>query len=79
MLYKRASSNPDSCDIMHINETHQYYDPLHCVLIFPYGDSGWTPGIKHKGDDTSHTSAMTFYAYHLMQRQNFNLLFKCGR
>lgn len=79
VLYKRASSNPDSSNIMHINETHQYYDPLHYVLIFPYGDSGWTPGIKHRGEDTAQTSAMNFYAYHLMQRQNFNLLLKCGR
>ena len=79
VLYTRASSNPDSRDIKHLSETHQYYDPLHYVLIFPYGDSGWTPGIKHNGDGTPQTAAMNFYAYHLMQRQNVNLLFKCGR
>ena len=79
VLYKRASNNPNSNDIMHINETHQYYDPLHYVLIFPFGDTGWTPGIKHKGDGSSQVSVMNFYAYHLMQRQNFNLLLKCGR
>ena len=80
VLYKRASNCPDGHDITHINETNQYNDPLHYVLIFPFGDVGWTPGIKQTGGSTgtSHTSAMNFYSYHLMQRQNFNLLLKCG-
>ena len=81
VLYKRASNCPDGHDITHINETNQYHDPLHYVLIFPFGDVGWTPGIKQTGGSTgtSHTSAMNFYSFYLMQRQNFNLLLKCGR
>lgn len=32
--------------VRHINELHSMYDPLHYVLIFPYGDKGWHPGIR---------------------------------
>ena len=64
--------------ILHINETNQHYDPLHYVLLFPYGDAGWTIGIQHKST-VKHTSIMNFYAYHMMQRNNFNTILRAGR
>ena len=78
VLFKRSSTNPDAHEITHIKETNQYYDPLHYVLIFPFGECGWTPGIK-QADGKSNVTAMNFYYFHLMQRQNFNILLKCGR
>ena len=79
IVLSNTSNNPDAHDITHIKETNQYYDPLHYVLIFPYGDVGWRPGIQQAGGSTSQITAMNFYSYHLMQRQNFNILLKCGR
>ena len=29
-----------------INNVHRCYDPLHYVLMFPYGEDGWFNGIK---------------------------------
>ena len=79
VLFKRSSNNPDAHDITHIKETKQYYDPLHYVLIFPYADVGWRPGIQQAGGSTSQITEMTFYSYHFMQRQNFKILLKCSR
>ena len=79
VLFKRSSNNPDAHDITHIKKTKQYYDPLHYVLIFPYADVGWRPGIQQAGGSTSQITEMTFYSYHLMQRQNFKILLKCSR
>ncbi|KAG0161871.1 hypothetical protein DFQ30_005131, partial [Apophysomyces sp. BC1015] len=38
-----------------INETHSFYDPLHFVLLFPYGDLGWTFHIPHSTPATDAT------------------------
>lgn len=78
VLYKRASYHPNGQKLLHINETNQHYDPLHYVLLFPYGDSGWTIGIQHKNSNKQ-TSIMNFYAYHMMQRNNFNTILRAGR
>ena len=31
-----------------IDETHRAFDPLHFVLLFPYGCDGWTPGLHQR-------------------------------
>ena len=64
---------------MHINETHPKYDSLHYVLLLPYGQDGWTLDISTNDKHPSKVSPMQFYAYHLMQRANFNLLHRSGR
>lgn len=39
-LYKHGSNNTYNLQI--ISDSNSSYDPLHYVLMFPYGDSGWT-------------------------------------
>ena len=31
----------------HIPFIHCLYEPLHCVLLFPYGKEGWHPALRH--------------------------------
>jgi hypothetical protein len=50
-----------------INETHQFYDALHYVLFYPYGDRSWHIGICKDGSNKTITMR-EFYAYRLMQR-----------
>lgn len=38
-LYKRG--HDDGNYLQFIQDTHSAYDPLHYVLMFPYGDNGW--------------------------------------
>ncbi|CEP07408.1 hypothetical protein, partial, partial [Parasitella parasitica] len=38
-----------------INEIHQHYDPLHYVLMFPRGDSGWYCDIKSYNPNSMNT------------------------
>ena len=56
---------------------------MHYVLFLPYGHSGWTIDSgntnSHSGNANSHVSTMQFYAYHLIQRDNFNILLRGGR
>ena len=60
-----------------INNVHRCYDPLHYVLLFPYGEDGWFNGIKcmvhNKEENTYHqgTKNITmrdFYASRLQIR-----------
>ena len=79
VLYKRSENHPNGYKTMHINETHPKYDSLHYVLLLPYGQDGWTLDISTNDKHPSKVSPMQFYAYHLMQRANFNLLHRSGR
>src|SRR5450759_1619357 len=31
--------------VCHISDANEAYIPLHFVLLFPYGEAGWHPGI----------------------------------
>lgn len=79
VLYRQTKDRPDGLNLLHINETNQLYDPLHYVLLFPYGDYGWSVSISHNDSSSRRVTAMNFYSYHLMQRQNFNLILRGGR
>ncbi|XP_070555418.1 uncharacterized protein [Ptychodera flava] len=79
VLYASSNSHPQGYKVMHINEMHPKYDPLHYVLILPFGEHGWTINIRKAGNKVGHVSPMQFYAYHLMKRDNFNVLLRCGR
>ncbi|CAC5384605.1 unnamed protein product [Mytilus coruscus] len=78
ILYKNSTSHHKGYEMIHINENHPKYDPLHYVLLMPPGQDGWTIGIKSP-NQKSQISAMQFYAYHLMVRDNFNILLRGGR
>ena len=58
--------------------THRSYDPLHYVLLFPYGEDGWQLGLKKSNNRT--LTASDFYCYRLQVRDgDFNLLMKSRR
>ena len=78
VLYRRSTDDPQGHKIIHIHETHPKYDPLHYVLLFPYGEDGWHVGIKQNNSERQ-ISPMEFYSYRLMQRSNFNIILKSGR
>jgi hypothetical protein len=56
--------------VQRINPNHRSYDPLHYVLLMPYGYDGWTPGMK--GLTGKSISVAQFYAFHLQVRKNQN-------
>ena len=58
--------------------THRSYDPLHYVLLFPFGEDGWQLGLKRTNNRT--LTASDFYCYRLQVRDGeFNLLMKSRR
>ena len=83
ILYKRSVNHPNGYKTMHMNEIHPrydslWYDCLHFVLLLPYGQDGWTFDISTNDKHPSKVSPMQFYAYHLMQRANFNVFHRSG-
>ena len=77
-LYRRASDDPSGHILKKINECHRMYDPLHYVLLFPHGETGWQIGIQLPGSKNK-MSPMLFYSYKLMVRDEFSILLHGGR
>jgi hypothetical protein len=78
VLYKRSSLHPQGHSILHINENHPHYDPLHYVLLLPHGQFGWTPNTLSSSGKK--VTTMQYYGFHMMQRDgNFNVLLRAGR
>ena len=53
----------------------EHVDPMAYPLLFPYGDGGWQPGLKHKGRQTGAYTRLTsiqFYSYRLMLRDYYS-------
>jgi len=51
------------------------YDPLHYVLLFPYGEDGWDEGLKkpHKPGNKTRDPKLTcqdYYTYRLAFRRD---------
>jgi Helitron helicase-like domain at N-terminus len=74
--------------VQHISDLHCSYCPLHYVLLFPYGTSGWTISLQHQpqlyeGDcdnARTHMSQLQFYAFRLYTHQNeFPIIHYGGR
>ena len=62
-------------EIQKISSVHRSYDALHYVLLLPYGDDGFQPGLPLINAKTGHVSIMQFYSYHLQVRgQEVNML-----
>jgi hypothetical protein len=49
-----------------ISEDHDLYDPLHFVLLFPHGDTGWRQGIPLNHPTKRQMSPRQFYAQRIM-------------
>ena len=49
--------------VQHINQNHRSYDPLHYVLLNPYGIDGWVPHLKDLNGGS--ISIAEFYSFYL--------------
>ncbi|XP_078440852.1 uncharacterized protein LOC144710886 [Wolffia australiana] len=58
-----------------VNQLHGYYDPLHFVLLFPYGSPRWSTQLK----ENSQVTMKQFYTYHFMVRDTSRVLHLSGR
>ncbi|XP_078431629.1 uncharacterized protein LOC144703317 [Wolffia australiana] len=58
-----------------VNQLNGYYDPLHFVLLFPYGSPGWSLQLK----ESAHVTMNQFYAYHFMVHDSSTVLHLSGR
>ncbi|XP_076957793.1 uncharacterized protein LOC143633361 [Bidens hawaiensis] len=66
-----------------ISKLHRLYMPLQYPLIFPYGDSGWSPDLSLRVTDGSRDKRLTvnmYYSYLLHDRHNlYTLPLRGGR
>ena len=60
--------------LKHISELHRSYDPLQYPLLFPHGTDGWHINLKLQNGRK--LTAMVYYRYHIMVRQNVSVLLK---
>ena len=59
-----------------IPETHRSWDPLHYVLMFPYGTDGFHLDSQKQGTNDKSVSAMEYYCYRFMQRDGLNVVLR---
>lgn len=50
-----------------ISKLHWSYDPLHYVILFPYGTNGYKIALPH-ADERGHVTPVEFYRYRLQVR-----------
>ena len=60
-----------------ISELHRSYDPLQYPLLFPNGTDGWHVNLKLQNGRK--LTAMVYYRYHIMIRQNVSVLLRAKR
>ena len=63
--------------LKHISELHRSYDPLQYPLLFPHGTDGWHVNLKLQNGRK--LTAMVYYRYHIMVRQNVSVLLRAKR
>ena len=56
----------------HISELHRGYDPMQYPLLFPDGTDGWHVNLKLRNGRK--LTAMVYYCYHIMIRDNVSVL-----
>jgi len=61
IVQPRAVSGVDKPAVQIISETHRSWDPLHYVLMFPYGTDGYHLDIKKNITSNKSISAMEYY------------------
>ena len=60
-----------NCKTYRISVKCEHVDPLAYPLLFPHGEPGWHPHLRHEGRRTASNTRLTsiqFYAYRLMLR-----------
>ena len=64
-----------------IYDLHPAAQPLHFVLLFPFGTKGYSEVMKHTDKDQSkRVSPREYFAYHLnMRNLEEDFIFRCGR
>ena len=64
-----------------IYDLHPAAQPLHFVLLFPYGTKGYSEFMKHKDkDQTKRVSPREYFSYHLnMRNLEADFFFRCQR
>ena len=60
--------------LRHISELHRSYDPLQYPLLFPHGTDGWHVNLKLQNGKK--LTALVYYRYHIMVRQNVSVLLR---
>jgi hypothetical protein len=66
--------------VKRINSLNRAYDPLHYVLMFPYGTDGYQLGLNKSDNRNSSISPSEFYRFRLQVRQDdFNIVMKLRR
>ena len=63
--------------LRHISELHRGDDPLQYPLLFPNGTDGWHVSLKLQNGRK--LTAMVYYRYHIMVRQNVSALLRAKR
>ena len=63
--------------LQRISELHRGYDPLQYPLLFSYGTDGWHINLKLANGRK--LTAMVYYRYHIMVRQQVPVLLKAKR
>ena len=63
--------------LKHISELHRSYDPLQYSLLFPCGTDGWHANLKLQNGRK--LTALVYYRYHIMVRQNVSVLLQAKR
>ena len=63
--------------LKHISELHRGYDPMQYPLLFPDGTDGWHVDLKLRNGRK--LTAMVYYHYHIMIRENVSVLLRAKR
>ena len=63
--------------LRHISELHRSYEPLQYPLLFPHGTDGWHVNLKLQNGKK--LTALLYYRYHIMVRQNVSVLLRAKR
>ena len=71
-LVLRLRTEREAAALQVIDETHRACDPLHFVLLFPWGTDGWHPTIQQVPQPARQrqrtVTALQYYAYRLQVR-----------
>lgn len=77
--YSNSRDGQNHLQLQRINEGHAAYSPLHYVLLFPFGESGWYQGLKSLSSSKSIT-LLQHTAYRIHPRaQEFSSILRGRR
>ena len=66
-----------SDNLKRIHSLSRFSDPMHYVLLFPFGNDGYSLNLKRSNG--KQLSLVDFYSFRLQLRDGFNLLSRSGR